>query len=128
MDEDNPLRQVIVNTHSPSVVACVRDDELLVAQAVPISRNGQEESRLAIRSLPDTWRSHLGPSAVVGRGELLAYLNPLATVEGSATRKSGSSRVMEREDLQLLLPYLTDPPRRTRSAPSRRLPRRTRDT
>jgi len=78
-DADNPLRQVIVNTHSPSVVACVHDDALLVAHA----GRGNESvvSRLSIRHLPDTWRD--GGDAddpTVARGDLLAYLNPLQSI------------------------------------------------
>ena len=30
---DNPLRQVIINTHSPTVVGAVEDEDLLVAEA-----------------------------------------------------------------------------------------------
>lgn len=82
----NPLRQVIVNTHSPSVVACVDDDALLVAHA---RRGGDSAaSRLSIRHLPDTWRDKEGADEpAVTRGDLLAYLNPLlATDDGDAPR------------------------------------------
>jgi len=39
VDLDNPLRQVIINTHSPSVVAEVPDDTLMMAKLV--SRSGR---------------------------------------------------------------------------------------
>ena len=86
VDADNPLRQVIVNTHSPSVVACVDDDALLVAHA---RRGGDSAaSRLSIRHLPDTWRDKEGADEpAVTRGDLLAYLNPLlATDDGDTPR------------------------------------------
>ena len=34
VDEENPLRQVIINTHSPSVVLQTPEDSLLVAELV----------------------------------------------------------------------------------------------
>ena len=76
VDADNPLRQVIINTHSPSVVACVNDDALLVAH---VGRGGESErSRLSVRHLPDTWRDGRGSNEPpVTRADLLAYLTPL---------------------------------------------------
>ena len=106
VDSDNPLRQVIINTHSPSVVACVHDDVLLVAQTARCSWNGSEASRLSIRYLPHTWR-HDGKSdeATVTRGDLLAYLNPLSAIEvDQDAPKVGAPRVMQRKDMQLDLP------------------------
>jgi predicted ATPase len=76
---DNPLRQVIVNTHSPSVVAEVPDDSLLVAQAPQERRlGGQRTWRLTFSPLPDTWRSRIDEnSPTVAKGVLQDYLNPL---------------------------------------------------
>lgn len=54
VDDDNPLRQVIINTHSPSVVACVEDRSLLVAQAVDASANSPQHARLTLQHLPAT--------------------------------------------------------------------------
>ena len=71
VDADNPLRQVIVNTHSPSVVACVHDDALLVAHA---GRGRRRGSRYV------TWRDPDEPT--VTRGDLIAYLNPLQAIAG----------------------------------------------
>jgi predicted ATPase len=120
VDGDNPLRQVIVNTHSPSVVACVHDDALLLAQPGPAVWNGTESSRLSIRHLPRTWRDDKRddkevPEPPVTRGDLLAYLNPLAGLQGEEHEaRVGALRVMEREDMQLELPLVapeTDPVR-----------------
>ena len=107
VDADNPLRQVIVNTHSPSVVACVHDDALLVARA----GRGNESmvSRLAIHHLPDTWRdSRAADEPTVTRGDLLAYLNPLQSISDDRdTPRAGATRVMHRKDLQQLgLPFV----------------------
>ena len=79
VDAENPVRQVIVNTHSPSVVACVNDDALLVAHAERGSES--EVSRLSIRHLPGTWRDKRGSNELtVTRGDLLAYLSPLQAI------------------------------------------------
>ena len=79
VDAENPLRQVVINTHSPSVVACVKDDALLLAHAARGSVS--EASRLSVRHLPDTWRCEEGADEpTVTRGDLLAYLNPLEAI------------------------------------------------
>src|SRR5262249_26298078 len=79
VDANNPLRQVIINTHSPSVGGCVHDDALLLAQAGPGMWNGTESSRLSIRHLAGTWRDDKEfTEPTVTRGDLLAYLNPHA--------------------------------------------------
>ena len=100
VDSDNPLRQVIINTHSPSVVACVHDDALLVAHA---GRGSEyEASRLSIRHLPRTWRDKQDsdePTAT--RGDLLAYLNPLQAINNNDDApRVGATRAMHRTDLQ----------------------------
>ena len=107
VDEDNPLRQVIVNTHSPSVVACVDDTALLVAEAVPTVRDSRTESRVSIRCLPETWRVN-GDEPVVTRGDLLGYLNPLSVVEVDTQqhRVGSTTKVAQRRDLQMMLPGL----------------------
>jgi predicted ATPase len=101
VDGDNPLRQVIVNTHSPSVVACIPDDALLVACSVHISRRHARAGELRLQHLPETWRHDMDPEApIVARGKLLAYLNPFAAAEDEARRGAGR-RVIDRHDLQL---------------------------
>ena len=111
IDADNPLRQVIVNTHSPSVVACVREDALLVAHA----RRGNESvaSRLSIHHLPGTWRdTGAAEELTITRGDILAYLNPLQSIsDDKDTPHAGATRVMHRKDLRQL--DLTLEPSRT---------------
>ena len=75
IDADNPLRQVIVNTHSPSVVALVPDDSLVVATAEPWSTQGRHFTRATFRALTGTWRTGgESPTSVVSPGRLLSYL------------------------------------------------------
>ena len=81
---ENPLRQVIVNTHSPVVVRNLHPDELLVA--VPVRR--QHSSFTAYGAIANSWRishteynSELTPT--VSLSELLDYLqNPDTVTEG----------------------------------------------
>lgn len=51
VDEENPLRQVILNTHSPEVAALVPPDSLLVTRARSIESGG-----LQLNPLSGTWR------------------------------------------------------------------------
>ena len=112
--DDNPLRQVIVNTHSPAVVLQVPEDSLLVAELKETVRDGERFQRVTFSYLPDTWRARaLEGMPPVSKGQLLAYLNPVpATQEhpGDNGRENGRSRghhrprrVRDRPDLQQLL-------------------------
>jgi predicted ATPase len=103
IDSDNPLRQVIINTHSPAVVGQIPDDALLVAEAKETRRDGRRFNRVCFSGLPDTWRTK-GDDAQPGvaRGQLMAYLNPIAPVDGE------KRRVIDRADLQLMLPHFAE--------------------
>ena len=74
---DNPLRQVIINTHSPSVVKQVPDDSLLIAELKETVRSGVRFKRVSFGCLPGTWRSKAPEGVnIVQKNKLLAYLNP----------------------------------------------------
>lgn len=80
-DESNPLRQVIINTHSPSVVMAVPDSSVLLARPSKDIRGGKEFTKVLFACLPDNWRTQAEPKpAIVTRGEMLAYLNPAAVI------------------------------------------------
>lgn len=106
----NPLRQVIINTHSPSVVMQVPEDSLLVAEPIELIRNLKSIKALQLRCLPDTWRARTGALEPVSKGRLLAYLNPVPRNEGAtwdghareddAIGNGHSRRVIDREDLR----------------------------
>lgn len=105
VDHDNPLRQVIVNTHSPQVVAEVPHDSLLMAEAVTQWGAGERVTRLRFAPLPDTWRSQVDPALQpVARGVLQDFLNPLGG-DADADGEPPIKRVKDREDLQMLLPF-----------------------
>lgn len=101
--DDNPLRQVIVNTHSPSVVQGVQEDELLVASGERTSSASGVETRLSIRCLSDTWRAAPDAAGCMARADVLAYLDPAASLRAAAPHGAGGRgarrRVLERSDL-----------------------------
>lgn len=120
VDETNSLRQVIVNTHSPSVVLEIPDDALLVVEAVEDVKDGQRFKKAVFCHLPDTWRQRVQPEApTVQKGKLLVYLNPgplhdqemdsYYTRVGRAVVESKENqrpKVGERPDLQPFLPFI----------------------
>ena len=70
-------RQVIINTHSPLVVAELPPDELLMAQTLRL--RGSEF--VEFKPLWNTWRARavgLKPNEIITRGELLHYLQGAA--------------------------------------------------
>jgi predicted ATPase len=101
---DNPLRQVIVNTHSPSVVGEVDDNDLLIG-SLQGSVLGQRRCRtLGFSWLSGTWRCDSLPDVhTLSRGKLGVYLNPLGLGKKD-TAEPKSRRVKDRVDLQPLLP------------------------
>jgi predicted ATPase len=106
---DNPLRQVIVNTHSPAVVSQVPDDSLLVARLQEKVDAGTRFKHASFGCLADTWRSTAPEKPEeVSRGALLAYLNPVAPLEKEDDTEAPicvSRRVIDRPDIrQIILP------------------------
>lgn len=103
VDDENPMRQVIINTHSPSIVALVDQDDLLYASPSPVLNEQSQGESVGFEYLADTWRSVADPRArVISRANLLAYLNPLV---GREDLPPGRTRVRDRMDLQLFLPH-----------------------
>ena len=79
VDEDNPLRQVIINTHSPIVVSSVPDESLYLARTKEYQ---SEESNKKIMgtsfsALPNTWKTQMkeNPIEETSKGEMIAYLD-----------------------------------------------------
>ena len=96
--DDNPLRQVIINTHSPVVVSQVPDDAAVFA--VPEQRvvNGSVIKGVSFRCLSDTWRTEKAHMDIIAKGRALAFLQPIAE-KGDPKRKGVDRRVIDREDL-----------------------------
>ncbi len=99
-DSGNPLRQVIVNTHSPSVVMQVPEESLILTEPVEVSPDGRPSRTVQFRCLPGTWRAKAGSLGSGSKGRLLAYLNPVAH------QGRGGKRVVDREDIrQYRIPF-----------------------
>jgi predicted ATPase len=119
VDSDNPLRQVIVNTHSPAVVLQVPEDTLLVAEPRELVRSGKRFNGVRFSCLPDTWRvkGSSEETHTCKMGDLLAYLNPVIRGEddgddsiiGSrpyAGKAKKTRRVIDRPDVAPYFPGL----------------------
>ena len=92
---DNPLRQVIVNTHSPTVVQLVDEDTLLAAEPTEFVSSGKRLEGVRFSCLSDTWRAKKFPEGVhtCKMGDLLAYLNPVIRDEGDGDEAIAGSQV-----------------------------------
>jgi hypothetical protein len=97
----NPMRQVIVNTHSPSVVACVPEDTLLFADATERIRDGRRERPLVLRSVPGSWRARAGDGEA-SLVPLFGYVSPVAMRPSPSPAPPAERRVVDRPDLRQL--------------------------
>lgn len=70
---DNPVRQVVVNTHSPRFVVFQRDDDVLVALPRSIVVGGKTIQTIAFAPMWDSWRATGGADAV-SKGLIGDYL------------------------------------------------------
>ena len=102
---ENPLCQVIVSTHSASVIQEIFDDTLLIAEFAEDVPDSQEFNGVRFSWISDTWRAKALPEvAPVSKDQLLAYLGP--TIPRTPLPKSklkGTQRVIDRSDIQPLL-------------------------
>lgn len=72
---DNPVRQVIINTHSPALVQLVDEQELLFATSERVNdRDGRPTRALSLRPLTNTWRARRAQDPPVGKADILPYL------------------------------------------------------
>jgi hypothetical protein len=113
---DNPSRQVIINTHSPSVVQQVPDDCLLIAEWKELPYEDSLIRGMSLSCLPDTWRTKKKtpddqefPSCPLGK--LLEYLNPVVKEDGGKEDlqnkpKTQRPRVIDRKDIQSYFSFM----------------------
>ena len=101
VDEENPLRQVIINTHSPEVAALIPPDSLLVTRPRPVTEGG-----LQLLPLSGTWRKG-EDDQTVAPGTVLEMLHATRTALVAA-RKDHRLVVGTRPELaeQLPLPFV----------------------
>lgn len=62
--DDNPMRQVIVNTHSPRYVKAQHAADLLFAENATVLRGGRRATTLRLLPLARTWRARSAPTAL----------------------------------------------------------------
>lgn len=75
VDEDNPLRQILVATHSPVLVRLENPDDLIFADVVKVrGPNGKPASTIRCKSLFESWRCRLAGSDGVDKGSIVSYL------------------------------------------------------
>lgn len=105
VSEDNPLRQVIINTHSPAVVGEIPDKCLIIAELKEKIRDKKRIKGVSFSCLPNTWRAKSSDNKyTVSIGKLLSYLNPHSLNNMSKNKKT--LRVIDRQDInQLLIPF-----------------------
>ena len=104
----NPLRQVIVNTHSPSVVSEMHEDDVLIASLRAVEQPGGSAGRsLSFGCLPGTWRDIRANVPTVPPGTFLPYLKPIIFGRSPDFPRNGGSnpRVADRKDLQAALDF-----------------------
>lgn len=99
---DNPLRQIIINTHSPLVVGECPDDSLVLARGIQSVADNRVFSKVSFQGLTQTWRNSPGLNPI-SRGQLLAYLAPLRlqseTIQSATSASPGFRRVRDRQDV-----------------------------
>lgn len=115
VDDSNPMRQVIVNTHSPQVVQQVVDDEILVAEVRETLNEGQRIQGVQFGVLPhetdpntgkirrQNWRIKSDAPFTVSKGRLIAYLNPVRPSNAVNGHGEPDRRLIDRKDMQELL-------------------------
>jgi len=100
---DNPLRQVIINTHSPKVVYEIPESSLVYIDLKEIVKNKVRFKAAHASALSDTWRTTKGETKPINKGKLIAYFNFDDDhydwlLKGSQKDK----KVKDREDLKIL--------------------------
>lgn len=77
VDDDNPLRQVIINTHSPLVVNTVPDESLYLAKEKECYSElfNKKIRYTGFSALGDTWKTNHQLAEATSPGEIIAYLD-----------------------------------------------------
>ena len=104
IDDDNPLRQVIINTHSPIVVAEVPDDSLILMDMEDApGKDSVINRRTMARAMTDTWRTNKRPKYAndalpmesVPRVGLTYYLSPIKFPDAGGNGRNQARKVKE---------------------------------
>lgn len=72
--EDNPMRQILIATHSPVLVKLEAPDDLIYADIVKVrGPDGRPASTIRCKSLRESWRYRAG-SENIDKGSIISYL------------------------------------------------------
>lgn len=76
VDGDNPLRQVIINSHSPKVVGAVPDESLYLAceREIYVERFRKKVKFTGFSGLKSTWKTDNKLIEETSKGDIIAYL------------------------------------------------------
>ncbi len=100
--DDNKLRQVLINTHSPAVVSEVPDESLVIATPQVILDRETAYTVTKLSSLPSTWRADKAHMEVVAKGHVQEYFAAATPAVAHATMRARFSakpkRVIDRSD------------------------------
>lgn len=88
VDDGNPLRQIIINTHSPLVVKHIAAEDIIISQAY--KREGASLS--VFRPIQNTWRSEKPDTQTAAFGALLDYLQIGGEEESAPNGRAGLSQ------------------------------------
>lgn len=82
VNNDNPLRQVVVNTHAPLVVGNTEQDELIYMGSIQITERTRRGMVAQPLVPPDSWRGRKTPGAGhIAPGNLAGYFRPSQSVD-----------------------------------------------
>lgn len=103
LDAANSLRQVVVSTHSPVLVANASAEDVVFAASIVQDVDGRAVRGLDLEGLAGTWR--VEPGEEVAKGSVLAYLASLPAHGAEASARPETVKdVMAREQQQLMRP------------------------
>jgi len=98
VDESNPLRQVVINTHSPLVVQNVPVDDLVYLQQERQKVDGSTGAVTTAFVPPGSWRAADGDAGQLVPGQILSYLGR------GRPRQEGGQYVLEWAESKLGAP------------------------
>ena len=103
-NRDNPIRQIIINTHSPKVVYEIPDASLVYVELREFVKKGMRFKGTQISALSDTWRTSKGGVRDISKGKLLAYFNLNNNADWLINQSEGNPerKIRDREDLKIL--------------------------
>jgi predicted ATPase len=99
VSEDNPMRQIIINTHSPVVIKNLAIDDLVIATPVKLGRL----NITTFASIRGTWRSNVPHSGLIAspvtRATLIDYLENIGSESEVYAGSSSSIAEWAQQDL-----------------------------